>query len=183
MKEEKEDMSLQVLHVVQESALNIEQLRKDAGGFVYSELDYMCDREILLEDVNDLIEDAKFVKHAYFSDEKAEVIDDFETAISGNGLYWLEDVFFYPAEGDELSDPTESGEDELIFEIRECFKFGRVICEDAGTGELEEKEYNKIVRDKDGFVHGVRLWSPGSIPTTEQRKAAKWGGLEEYTNI
>lgn len=156
----------------------MDSLRKDAKGFVHEELDWMCDgRDILLDDVNDLIEDTRFVNHAHFLKEESKMIGNFEEAIEGNRLCWIETAIFYKAEGDEISDPTDSGEDELTTTISPCFKFGRFFYEDAGSGELEEKSYNKAPNVPSGI--GIRIWTGGGMPTVEQREAAKWeGGVE-----
>ena len=179
-------MGLLVIHDQVESNIGaiVESLRKDAKGLVYEFLDEMSDsQDVLLEDVNYLLELTRFVNHGQFTQEKSEVITSFKEAIDGNKLCWIEGVLYYKAEGDEITEPTESGEDELIFTINPCFKLGRTVYEDAGIGELEEKDYNKITRDEKGIVSGTRIWTGGKMPTVEQRKEAKWGGPKEYTNM
>lgn len=169
-------MSLKVIY--KNEVGDFEQLREDAKGFVYSQFEHMCDeRDILLEDVNDLIDEMRFVKHSYFTNKESEMIEDYEEANRGRRLCWLEDVCFYPAEGSEYSDPTESGEDELEFDLWKCFIFEGCTYIDAGISELEEIEYNKIIDDKKGCVRGTRIWTGGKMPTVEQRKAKKWKGL------
>lgn len=162
----------------------LESIRKDAKDFVHSVLDQMCGgKDITLDEINTLIEDARLVNYARFSSEEPKLIESYEDAIKGDELCWIEDAWLYPAKGDKYSDPTDSGEDEFIFEIRACFKFGGCLYDEAGIGELEKVNYNKIIREKDGTVCGFRVWTGGKMPTIEQRKAAKWEGLKEYTDL
>ena len=151
---------------------SLKELIKEAKEELLNYFEELCERkETSIYDVTDLMDEIRELKKAGYTENKS-YLKGFQFDC-GFEVCWLEDVSSIDPED------TESGEEELNSDIFKCIRIGSELLCDVGVCELDEKEYDKVFRNERGHIFAQRLWTGGRMPSIEERKSAKWEGLDE----
>ena len=151
---------------------SMKELIKDAKEELLEYFEELCEeKETSIYAVTELMDEIRELKRAGYT-EKESHLKDFQFDC-GFEVCWLEDISLMEPE------ETESGEEELNSDIFKCIRIGSELICDAGIGELTEKYYGKVFRNDKGDIFSQRLWTGGRMPSIEERKNAKWEGMDE----
>ena len=151
---------------------SLKELVIDATGILLKYFEKLCeDKDTSIYTITALMDQIRELKRAGYTENNPYLKGfPFDNRVE---VCWLEDICLYDPE------ETESGEEELNSDIYKCIRIGNELISDPGICEITEEDYEKVTRKADGGIFAQRLWTGGRMPTIEERKAAKWEGLDD----